>query len=518
MLRVQTELRRRHRWRGRFQRPPERTQLIMALVAGVTTLGCADAHPTESEATNPTDTLVDFLVTSASDVVNGDVSSVQALRARPGADGISLREALMAVNRESGPPTITFGGEALQRRIELTSQLPTITRDGVSIEGSYRGDRDPAVTLVGPPEGYVFLVYASGFTLRRIRIIRHRQGDAVRVRAGTTADHPLSRPDVTDIQVSDNVFDNAGITNASMAAIVLELLPGSNDGVITNVVVSNNRFLHYPSTAMDIGASGQGGAVENVVIEANEFLDTYFPVEVGAGAGNRLTAVTIRGNTFKQSGQTITVWASGLGTSQPTVVERTTIEENVFDTSTKPAIHLQAGLDGARGNIIADTKILNNLFLRSQTCAICVEAGAGDARENAIEGLLVANNTLVSPTTAVQVLANVDAVSNTLSNVTFVNTIFAGVGGIWGDLDKIQVRFSIVVNPEFAGVNGNFMADPGFVDPDADYRLQSLSPAIDAGDPAFCPDNDLIGVRRPVDGNKDGVTRCDIGAYEFVPS
>jgi hypothetical protein len=41
------------------------------------------------------------------------------------------------------------------------------------------------------------------------------------------------------------------------------------------------------------------------------------------------------------------------------------------------------------------------------------------------------------------------------------------------------------------------------------------SPAIDAADDAYCPEVDILGARRPVDGDGDGVARCDMGAYEW---
>jgi hypothetical protein len=40
------------------------------------------------------------------------------------------------------------------------------------------------------------------------------------------------------------------------------------------------------------------------------------------------------------------------------------------------------------------------------------------------------------------------------------------------------------------------------------------SPAIDAGDDSVCPPVDVLGTRRPTDGNGDGHAMCDIGAYE----
>jgi len=61
--------------------------------------------------------------------------------------------------------------------------------------------------------------------------------------------------------------------------------------------------------------------------------------------------------------------------------------------------------------------------------------------------------------------------------------------------------------------------DGAFLDTQA---LLPGSPAIDAGDNTGCPLTDARGLRRPKDGNGDGVSTCDIGAYEagyevFIP-
>ena len=47
------------------------------------------------------------------------------------------------------------------------------------------------------------------------------------------------------------------------------------------------------------------------------------------------------------------------------------------------------------------------------------------------------------------------------------------------------------------------------------HALQLGSPAIDAGDNAYCPTTDQRGVIRPIDGNGDGIVVCDIGSFEL---
>lgn len=54
--------------------------------------------------------------------------------------------------------------------------------------------------------------------------------------------------------------------------------------------------------------------------------------------------------------------------------------------------------------------------------------------------------------------------------------------------------------------------------PTFSHALLGGSPARDLGDPASCPETDQRGTGRPIDGNGDGISACDAGAFEAPPN
>ena len=98
---------------------------------------------------------------------------------------------------------------------------------------------------------------------------------------------------------------------------------------------------------------------------------------------------------------------------------------------------------------------------------------------------------------------------------TLINSIFAQNGNGSENLPASGVGYQadhLCTTPSPSNGTGHVLLDPLLL---SDYRLSSSSPCIDAG----CtngPDNDLARVVRPLDGNADGISARDIGAYEYV--
>ncbi len=101
---------------------------IVAALAVAATAGVA-AHGATTPSATPSANVV--VVTTTADLINGRTSSLAALKAHPGRDGISLREALTAANKTKGSQTvyIMFNAALNSRTIELRTPLPTIHRN-----------------------------------------------------------------------------------------------------------------------------------------------------------------------------------------------------------------------------------------------------------------------------------------------------------------------------------------------------------------------------------------------------
>ena len=118
-------------------------------------------------------------------------------------------------------------------------------------------------------------------------------------------------------------------------------------------------------------------------------------------------------------------------------------------------------------------------------------------------------------------------------NTLIANNIIVGIrdqpalviGSFNDPFQPIMRNNDLFANPPFGGLgstpvgnNGNFSGDPLFLDaPAGDFHLSSHSPAVDAASAQDAPADDFDGVTRPIDGDSDGASIADLGAFEYRP-
>ena len=495
---------------------------IVALALALATCGpCAALIATPADAAK-------IVVSSRKDTVNGNTSSPAALKADPGPDGISLREAIIAANNRRGPHTITFARKLAGKSIAPSTVLPEITRDGISIVGLVDINGQPTVTLDASATDHPILLFikASDFAVRSLRIVglqvSHKKF-GIFVRAGATFGQP-GRRRIANIEIRGNVFDNdPGLTTGSLA-ISVGMEPSATDASLSSVLIKSNTFARFRGEAngIHVAAGGNNNVIKDVTIANNTFSDIEFPVElVAAKATNsRIIRSQIVANSFDTGLQPVNLAHFGPGptpvdpAASLNLISDTLISGNVFRDNRGPAIVILGGMSGATQNAINNTRIINNLIAGStQFGGVSTVGGRAGGTQNSIENVAVINNTVAdSFGSGVGVDPNLDGgTGNTVSGVSVRNTIFWNIGqGGWSEVYGLPldaVRYSIIAQAGFAGANHNKSFNPRFMNSAAgDYHLQPTSRAIGKGTSRKAPADDLDCRPRNVPPS--------IGAYE----
>ena len=163
-----------------------------------------------------------------------------------------------------------------------------------------------------------------------------------------------------------------------------------------------------------------------------------------------------------------------------------TIRNNVFWHNDTRAINLFTAH--------APTVVENNTMIGNRA-GLYVNSGPTNT------GIAIRNNIIVNNLYGVECY-----VAHTYTLTLFENNL------VFGNTTNF---FNADVDP--IGANGNISAPPGLVNEGAgDFHLAPGSPAIDAGTAVGAPADDIEHTMRPMDGNADGLSLFDIGAYEAL--
>jgi uncharacterized protein (TIGR03437 family) len=382
-------------------------------------------------------------VTNATVAVNGDTSSVAALVANPGSDGISIQEAIIATNNDPGIWNIQFAPALKGSTIVVDpggsgGGLSFLTGGNVTINGDIDGDGKPDITLKSQSgTALTIFIISAGNTIYGLSL----QGCGVN--GCVTAWSPrasVGLPVATGKTFSNTTISNLVMTVAS-GDTAIQFCPNCGENLTSptgntwdNVLITGNTITGGGSGPLLIlvGLSGSD-TVQHTIIANNNIVGGSIGIGVGGGLGdanNRALDTLIANNVisggFPNSGL-IKIGAGGNSSNvdpaeQPPpqstggdggsndLIDGMQIIGNQLHVASPHAAGISLSLgdtpsDGFRFPVIqyAENNIARNISIVANTIdgaalGIGAYAGSGTARNDLIANVSILGNTLTGGT------------------------------------------------------------------------------------------------------------------------
>jgi hypothetical protein len=286
-------------------------------------------------------------VTSDTDTVDADTSSVEALRSTPGPDGISLREAIEVTNNDPGSYAIAFSSTLSGTTITLGQYLPPLTGGGVSIEGDINGDGAPDVTIVTTLQeewSRAIQIASSGNRLHGLTLQGFAVGVWIDPATGAYGDElPTHRT------LADNVISGLAILGIRMDGIMFHSPASPDCGyrkpdpcrtyiTFANTTITGNTIETIPAagTGINMSISNSGDRIAGATVTDNT-------IRIGGGAGMQLISGGNAGN-------------DGV----PARISDVLIARNSIEGIDAVGLEVVAGATRAQGNITEAVRVLDN--------------------------------------------------------------------------------------------------------------------------------------------------------------
>jgi CSLREA domain-containing protein len=252
-----------------------------------------------------------------------------------------------------------------------------------------------------------------------------------------------------------------------------------------------------------------GNIVEDVIVEGNS---ASFGGGIYSCNGFIMRRTTIRGNTSTDRGGGIGMDCSGTSNF---IIDNSTISGNIAATR-------GGGIALRDGTFIITNSTFSGNFASDRGGAIRADGGtvnllnvtitansAGN-RQGGIAragGTFILGNTIVAGNIAPNHPDCEGSFGSTGNNL--IGIVDSGCTGFSSLLADITGSTTSPRNPQLG-----LLADNGGTT--RTHALLPGSPALDVASPSLCPSTDQRGTVRPLDGNNDSFTICDIGAFELA--
>ena len=384
-----------------------------------------------------------------------------------------------AINAANNGDTVLVAPGTYVESINFNGKAVTVTSSNGAAATIIDGNHNGTVVTFNHSETLSSVL--SGFTIRN----GFQSGG---FGAGITI--TSASPTITSNVVTGNhaavaigIYVNGGSPLISNNTITSNDQTGAGDGGIggggiavagSSESAANPQIINNTITNNNVAAGGDGGGI-SVMYFSSPFIQ-----------GN-----TISGNSAYNNGGGVS-----LNSYNSPVLSNNLIASN------------SAGGGGSGGGIYlsarnsATVTVVNNTLVGNTA----FDGSSGIFTTGWAQNATLTNNVVVAADNQTAITCN--TFWSSVSAVFSYNDVYSSTGVAW------TAPCDHTSNP------GNISSDPLFIDPSGNFRLQSNSPAVDAGSNSATslPSTDLDGSPRIVDGNGDRSAVVDLGAYELQPT
>ena len=358
--------------------------------------GQSSLSPAFNPAYNPTPdpSRKKIVVTSTSDVIDGDVSSWAALIANPGPDGISLREALTVAQITGGAKEIDFApalkGAVILLYTSTQNHLPYLTSGDLVLDGDIDHDGQPDVTL----DGTAGKGGLASLSLMIWSNNNHVNGLQFQNFLGSVFVQPDPNTSSQPTKASGNRFTNSRVYAQPTAdGITVGTVKSTlHDFIWENITIAGNAFYgtnNNYGVHVIFGCGAARNQIIGTIIQDNVTFGSSCGVGIVAGDANS----TWNGNNVSRKPGPV-IYSDG------NLIKDTVVQNNRISEAGYKSIEIQSACDGNCQNLISNLTISGNTITHSKQSTLgislaCVQSQIGMARPlqgNAIESVLIEKN------------------------------------------------------------------------------------------------------------------------------